>query len=368
MPRLALPAHVHLVRAGGREYYYFQPFRGTKQAGGRARIDGCPQDPDGSPNQAWWAAYRALAGLPEPAPRAGTFAALAHLYRRSPEWAQLAHSTRRDYNRYIDIILNCWGADSVRGIEPMHVASLRDEYADIPPPDAKHRTKALEAYADRGAAANGLLRALSSMLSFGVERGYASSNPAKEVSKLAGGDGYSAWPAEAIARLREHARPELWWVAAFALYTGQRQSDVLGMLHSHVSGGSVYVKQDKTGKEMWIPLHRDLKRIADEIPRRSTHILTNSRGLPWTEDGFRASWKKDIQRRSLSGITEKRLVFHGLRKSAVVMLLEAGCTTAQVQAVTGQSMQMVEHYAAEVNQRKLASAAILRWEERGRTS
>jgi hypothetical protein len=58
----------------------------------------------------------------------------------------------------------------------------------------------------------------------------------------------------------------------------------------------------------------------------------------------------------------KRLVFHGLRKSAVVMLLEAGATDAEVAAITGQSREMVAHYSRQVSQRKLAAAAILKWE------
>ncbi|RDD63614.1 hypothetical protein [Ferruginivarius sediminum] len=49
---------------------------------------------------------------------------------------------------------------------------------------------------------------------------------------------------------------------------------------------------------------------------------------------------------------------HGLRKNAVNRLLEAGCATAQVAAVTGQTLQMVEHYAAQVNQARLADEAI----------
>ena len=61
----------------------------------------------------------------------------------------------------------------------------------------------------------------------------------------------------------------------------------------------------------------------------------------------------------------KGLVFHGLRKSAVVFLLEAGCTVAEVAAITGQSMQMVEHYARMVSQEKLAAAAVLKWEASG---
>jgi hypothetical protein len=46
----------------------------------------------------------------------------------------------------------------------------------------------------------------------------------------------------------------------------------------------------------------------------------------------------------------------------VVFLLEAGCTDAEVAAITGQSRKMVEHYGRQVGQRKLAASAILKWE------
>lgn len=39
-------------------------------------------------------------------------------------------------------------------------------------------------------------------------------------------------------------------------------------------------------------------------------------------------------------------------------LLEAGCTEAEAAAVTGQSRQMVQYYALQVNQERLADAAI----------
>jgi hypothetical protein len=45
------------------------------------------------------------------------------------------------------------------------------------------------------------------------------------------------------------------------------------------------------------------------------------------------------------------------------MLLEAGCTDAEIAAITGQSRQMIEHYARQVNQEKLTRSAILRWEQ-----
>jgi len=42
--------------------------------------------------------------------------------------------------------------------------------------------------------------------------------------------------------------------------------------------------------------------------------------------------------------------------------LEAGCSDAETAAITGQSRNIVEHYAKQVNQRRLAAAAVLKWE------
>jgi len=44
------------------------------------------------------------------------------------------------------------------------------------------------------------------------------------------------------------------------------------------------------------------------------------------------------------------------------MLLEAGCTATAVATITGQSRAMIAHYPIQANQRKLARAAILKWE------
>ena len=40
----------------------------------------------------------------------------------------------------------------------------------------------------------------------------------------------------------------------------------------------------------------------------------------------------------------------------------AGCTIAEVAAITGQTHQVVEHYAAKVNRRKLGKSAIVKFE------
>jgi integrase len=137
------------------------------------------------------------------------------------------------------------------------------------------------------------------------------------------------------------------------------------MLWSDCANTMMHVVQEKTGKKLWISMHRELRETVDRIPRRSTAILTNRRGTPWTADGLRSSWGKELDRDIMAPIRDTGLVFHDLRKSAVVFLLEAGCTDAEVSAITGQSRQMVEHYARQVNQKKLAAAAVLKWEAAG---
>lgn len=54
---------------------------------------------------------------------------------------------------------------------------------------------------------------------------------------------------------------------------------------------------------------------------------------------------------------------HGLRKNAVNSLLLAGCSIAEVAAITGQTYQIVEHYAAQINRRKLAGGAIVKFDK-----
>ena len=53
------------------------------------------------------------------------------------------------------------------------------------------------------------------------------------------------------------------------LYTGQRRGDVIRMWAQHVRGGTLYVKQEKTGAELAIPMHPDLAAV---LPQRRAII------------------------------------------------------------------------------------------------
>jgi hypothetical protein len=338
--RRDVPPHVHCVRAGGREYYYFQANRNESGVKERVRLPGEPMLRDGTPNAEWWAEYRKLAGEPVSKAGHGTFGALITAYKASPEWKELSERTKGLWAPLLGKVNDAWAALPVRGLEAKHVLALRDAHAKKP------------------GMANNLIRALSSMMAWSVPRGWRDNNPCFGLRKLKTGVGYAPWSMAQIEYLREHGKSELWWAAAVALYSGQRQADCLAMLWSDVDSGVIAVVQQKTGKKLRVPMHRDLRAVLDMIPRRSVTILSNTLGKPWTVDGFKTSWGKE-----LAHMPELRgLVFHGLRKSAVVMMLEAGCTDAEVSGITGQSRKMVEHYARMVNQERLAAAAVLKWE------
>ena len=342
--RRDVPPNVHHVRSGGKDYYYFQANRNELGAKERVRLPGAPMLRDGTPNPEWWAEYRNLMGEPAKVAKSGTFARLIEEYQASPEWRVLSGASRRDYARYLDEIGRLWGNLMVAGVEAKHILTLRDKKAATP------------------AGANYMIRTLSAAISWGIPRGFRSDNPCRHVRKLKIGKGYAPWTWEQIAHFRENvSRPELWWACALALYSGQRQADNLAMMWSDCASEVISVVQEKTGKKLRIPMHRDLKGVLSEIPKRSLTVLSNSAGKPWTSDGFRASWGKQLRRIEMQPL--KGLVYHGLRKSAVVFLLEAGCTGAEVAAITGQSMQMVEHYGRMVSQERLAAAAILKWEQ-----
>ena len=343
--RAALPPHVHAVKAKGREYFYFQPNRGARIKGPRTPIPGLPFNIDGSPNADWWAAYRALSGAPKDGPRPGSFEALIAAYKASPEWrVNVGERTKVEWSRDLVRIEKAWGKLAVAGLEPKHVLKLRDRHSKTP------------------AAANNLIKCLSAMLTWSIPRGWRTTNPCAHIKKLKIGEGYAPWDWEDIEFFRTRAPPHLWQAAALALYSGQRLGDVLEMRWSEVKDNLISVKQNKTGKRLWIPMHRDLQDVVAELPRTSLTLLANTRSKPWTDSGFKSSWSKAMNKPEMATLREKALVFHGLRKSAVVFLLEAGCTDAEVAAITGQSRQMVEHYARQVNQKKLAAAAVLKWE------
>lgn len=82
--------------------------------------------------------------------------------------------------------------------------------------------------------------------------------------------------------------------ALSALFTGQRQGDVLLMKRPRDQDTTIEVKAQKTGNTVWIPIHSEYRKWIEKAPKGDAVLLhLGARGLPFqSADGFRADWRR----------------------------------------------------------------------------
>src|SRR6516225_4436109 len=165
---------------------------------------------------------------------------------------------------------------------------------------------------------------LARVLSWGMDRGLVAANPCARGGRLyRGSRAEKIWTAADEAAFLERAPAHL--PLLLALWTGQRQGDLLRLSWSAYDGTHIRLRQSKGGTRVVIPVGAPLKAALDAAPKRSPIMLTTADGKPWTPDGFRASWGKACKRAAVIGVT-----FHDLRGTAVTRLAIAGCTEAEI--------------------------------------
>jgi integrase len=175
-------------------------------------------------------------------------------------------------------------------------------------------------------------------------------------------DGHKPWSDEQVRLAETQARPELAQVVTLAANTGQRGSDLVKMrwtdleVYNGLTG--INVVQQKTGRQIWVPITQELSAAMAGWQRRPGFILLRPTGIPWTRKALTWAWivERDSNPalRPLAG-----LVLHGLRATACVRLLRVGANTRQIADMVGMSEEIVGRYCRFSVQRENASAAVL---------
>jgi integrase len=170
-------------------------------------------------------------------------------------------------------------------------------------------------------------------------------------------EGYRTWSEADIAAFEtKHAigtRARL--ALALLLYTAQRRSDVIKLGRQHVRDGMLYLRQQKTGAPLAIPVHPELAAIIEATACDHLTFLTTATGKPFSAAGF-TNWFRDSC--NAAGLA-KGTSAHGLRKAACRRLAEAGCSANVIAAVSGHaSLREVQRYTAAADQARMARAAI----------
>jgi integrase len=203
---------------------------------------------------------------------------------------------------------------------------------------------------------------LARVLSWSLNRGLIATNPCERGGRLyRGSRADRIWTPEDEAAFLVRAPEHLKLPLLLALWTGQRQGDLLRLPWSAYDGTHIRLRQGKTGARVVIKVGAPLKAALDAAPKRSTIILANRDGKPWTSDGFRASWGKACKAAGVIGVT-----FNDLRGTAVTRLALVGATEAEIATITGHSLRGVRaildtHYLSR--DPKLGDSAITKLEK-----
>ena len=275
-------------------------------------------------------------------PAGDTMRGLMRAYEASTEFKGLALATRTQYLTY----MRHWllAADAApKLVTRRQVLEARDAIAET-----------------RGnGAATAFGRVTSAMFGWAVDRGWLENSPAQRMRALPGGH-LPAWSdamlAAAMAKLPEALRR----VVVLGLYTGQRRGDLCAMTWAAYDGGSIRVRQGKTGTILSIPAHPVLRaELAAWRAERpdAVQILQSPRRTAWNPQNLSQEMQDALQEIGMP----PGFNVHGLRKAAARRLAEAGCTVSEIAAITGhKSLQMVQLYTESVDQERLAGAAVVK--------
>lgn len=265
-------------------------------------------------------------------------------------FGKLKPGSQRNYRRWLDTIKAEIGQFQISNLTPVGVRAMRDSI----------RLKSAPTTADA------CVMVVSVLWSYAIEfcQLPLGHNPAHGVARVhTERTSRQPWPDHVVDRALVKADSILRLALYLLLFTGQREGDVIRMKWNDIRDGEILVTQEKTGTKVWIPLHRDLKALLDQTPRVGEFILNSSWGRP--SSSSQSLYEKI--KTALHKIGEGSYVPHGLRATAAVRLIEAGCSEDQAVAITGhRDLNVLRHYVRGANQAKLARQAIRKQEAAGR--
>ncbi len=266
------------------------------------------------------------------------------LTTRTPDWKKLDPATRYQQTRASERFM---AMEVVEG-EKLTFRDIRlDEVG------RKHVKAILTRFSDHPHAGGKVLRIIRKLVTVALDEEWIDSDPTTSIKYKLEYEGWRAWTdderAAYEARWDIGSTPRL--VYALGLYTGQRRSDLCRMRWSDISDTEIHIIQDKTGKELWLPIHPALAECLAAAPRKGEMVLVTQYDRPFSD---KALGMRMMGWTEAAGI-EKGATIHGLRKTLGKLLAESGATTRELMDILGHdAIAHAELYSREAEQRHLA--------------
>jgi integrase len=318
-----LPKDVQRVVSRGKEYFFYQAKRGTKQAGPRTPLGKDPHDPE------FWRRLNEAKG--RPVEREGTLSALIAEFKQhkftDDKRTSLRPATQRSYTRYLDR-LNTEGGD-----RPVDTMTRRDIY------------KLMGRMSTTPAAANYMASVLRSLLEFGVKHGYRTDNPAVGIEHIKIDEaGYAPWSEAAYAFVMQHAPIHLQRMAFLGRATGQRVSDLVKMRPADLTDDGINLCIGKLrDKPHMVPLTKaQMAEIRSwGVRDLAFFIATPITGKRCTERYLNLLWRTWRALPEAASIRDLKMNIHGLRATAIDDRRVVGTEDGAIADELGMSVNMV---------------------------
>ena len=319
-----------------------------RRAGRRQRIEGEPGSPE------WLTRYaeihKSFEAPLSPVHDHDTLRFAIQQYLESRRFKTKAESTKRSYRAALKPLIEKLGDQRLSDFTRGTIVKIRDTIAKRSPSMAVLS-----------------ISMLKNVFEHAHDCDMIDRNPAKGVAKPEDDtqQPYRRWTEDEIAHVAQHGGPFVRRAMMVLLFTGLRCSDAVTLQRSSIRDGLISLRTKKTKSDVVIPVHSSLKRELDTpLPVGSLFLMPNEHGRKAQVQTIWTYFRLHFSAHDF----EDPPTTHGLRKNAVTALVESGCSPREIQAITGQSLQIIEHYAQEYNRRNLARGAVVKWEDHSKNT
>lgn len=249
---------------------------------------------------------------------------LIDFFKTTHRWRVLKPKSQMEYAKCLALISARFGGRSIKGVGRR---DLRDMHRDM---------------AATPAQANACMRVASVLFKCAIDEEWRQDNPAQHMGLTACAPRQAYWTQAEVMQLVHAAEQQghstFATACLLAFYLGQRPGDIRTLTWScyQAERDCFRLRQSKTGVWVEVKSHPLItERLVCWDQTTPALLIDPHTGQPYTERDLRRVMETVKQR---AGITHG-LRFADFRRSAVVHMAEAGCSEAEIAAVTGHSFE-----------------------------
>ena len=245
-------------------------------------------------------------------------------YKHSEEFTKLKPRTQDTYVDNIKHLLKIFDCIDITSIDTKAIKEYRN-YREIKSVSQTNKE----------------IRVLSILFNYAISEGYIDTNPTITVKKTYLAPDLTCWTKQEFTTMCTHIRNNtpftyLETILYIGYYTGLRTNDILNVQWENIVNNMLTIIQEKTSKAVSIPLHTQLQQYLSGIQKDNAYVVrtVKNRKVAVNESYIQRIFRREAKKAGLNHLQIKHL-----RNTAITILADAGCTIAEICAISGHSLK-----------------------------